>query len=37
MNNQDVNDMVTNTATTSKDLIQGLALNIASATQLVSV
>jgi hypothetical protein len=34
---QHVNDMLTDTATTSKELIQNLALNIPSATQLISV
>ena len=34
---QDVDDMLTDIATTSKELIQDLALNIPSATQLISV
>ena len=34
---QHVNDMLTDTATTSKELIQSIALNIPNATQLISV
>jgi hypothetical protein len=34
---QHVNDLPTDTATTSKELIQNLALNIPSATQLIFV
>ena len=33
---QHVNDMLTNTATTSKELIQSIALNIPNATMLPS-